>query len=136
MPALLCVIFLLAFRGNGKQWPRLPGDAAAVTAEQQHGHFPQYPPYWSARLPSDSFFSAAFPFHHPSPLTLTPRAALALRLRSIQAVPPRHYRREIRRDQKVASLILPRPSAWDIINDPTSPPEFIHSVFSHFSTIR
>lgn len=55
-------------RGNGKQWPRLPGDAAAVTAEQQHGHFPQYPPYWSARSPPIPF-TAVFPFHHLSPLT-------------------------------------------------------------------
>lgn len=37
-----CYVWYFSWRwGNGKQWPRLPGDAAVVTAEQQHGHFPQ-----------------------------------------------------------------------------------------------
>lgn len=122
-------------RGNGKQWPRLPGDAAAVTAEQQHGHFPQCPPYWSADSPP-SFLSLP-PFPSIAPLAApTLYSALALHFRAIQVVPPRHYLREIRRDQKVASLILPRPSGWDIINNPTSPREFIYSVFSHVLTIR
>lgn len=68
-------------RGNGKQWPRLPGDAAAVTAEQQHGHFPQCPPYWSADSPQIPF-TAAFPFHHLSPLS----TALALHFCAILRV--------------------------------------------------
>lgn len=119
-------------RGNGKQRPRLPGDAAAVTAEQQHGHFPQCPPYWSADTPQIPFF-ASFPLHRRPP---TLYSALALHFRAIQVVPLCHYLREIRRDQKVASLILPRLSGWDIINNPTSAREFIYSVFSHVLTIR
>lgn len=126
---LLCVIFLLAFGGNGKQRPRLPGDAAAVTAEQQHGHYPQCPPYRSADSPHIPPRAALF-FPSDSP-TLRTTSTL-----NFQVVTRRHYLREIRRDQKVATLILPRPSAWDIINKPTSPTEFIYSLLSHVLTIR
>lgn len=84
------------------------------------------------RHPSHPFLCLLFLPSSPP----TPYSALALHFRAIQVVPLCHYLREIRRDQKVASLILPRPSGWDIINKPTSAREFIYSVFSHVLTIR
>lgn len=133
MPALLCVIFLLAFGvmansgpDSPEMQPRWRQSNNTVTSHNAR--------HTGAQTPLRFPFTAVFPFHHLSPLTL--HTALALHFHAIQVVPRRHYRREIGQDQKVASLILPRPSAWDIVNDPTSPREFEHSEFSHFLTIR
>lgn len=66
--------------GNGKQWPRLPGDAAAVTAEQQRGDFPQRhdataldTPQAPLQIPS---VASSPPLISPSLDSPTPRVAL------------------------------------------------------------
>ena len=58
--------------GNGKQWPRLPGDAAVVTAEQQHGHFPQCHNATVLDSPQIPLLPASFPSPHPFILRLSP----------------------------------------------------------------
>lgn len=135
MPALLCVIFLLAFGvmansgpDSPEMQPRWRQSNNTVTSHNAR--------HTGRQTPSDSFHCCLSLPSSLSSDSVTPYTAWALHFRAIQVVPPCHYRREIRQDQKVASLILPRPSAWDIVNDPTSPREFIHSVFSHFLTIR
>lgn len=107
------------------------GDGRATTRS-----LPTIPAILERTLPSDSFHCCLPSIICLSSDSLPPYTALALHFCAIQVVPPRHYGSEIRQDQKVASLTLPRPSAWDGINDPTSPRELIHSVFSHFLTIR
>lgn len=74
-------------RGNGKQWPRLPGEPAVVATEQQHGRFPQCRN--SAQSPTRIHFCDFLPFCPPS-----------VSLSSTQVLPSRHYPIEIRQDQK------------------------------------
>ncbi len=96
-----CYVWYFSWRwGNGKQWPRLPGDTAVVTAEQQHGHFPQC---YSSRHSSDSPQIASIAPPHSSFLSFnspTLHSALVLHFNIPQVVPLRHYLREIRRDQR------------------------------------